>query len=496
VDALRVMPQTAPERVTAQANQVVAYSLRYEALGDPTDLEVALVHGEDALAASEPGSSVNTMVLAKLSADRRIRFGLFGDRNDLDWALTAARQAVERTSSGHPFGGSRLSNLATCLRTMFEATGDAQVLDDAIQLGREAAAIEIGGHATISSAATDVGSALLTRFELRGAAGDLNEAVRQSRRAVAVTPATSPYRASRLSNHSIVLRARVTTSGHHEDAEEAVQAARESVARAENTDPSRAGFCSNLGLALVARHELDRDRDGEDLDDAMEAFREAADLSGGRPEGGLYRSNLGMALRQRYSAAGADVDIEEAIALLTSTVAGWPSVHPNAAPYLLGLGNAYIARFESRADVDDLNAAISAWDKAADARGSAAAVRIAAAESVALATANQEDWRRSSEAYAKAMELLSAVAWHGLDRATKEKVLADLAMLSGSAAGVAIEEDNPSLAVEMLEAGRSVLWQQNLSGKDQISLLEPEHAELASKLRRKAALLGRFRGTS
>ena len=60
-------------------------------------------------------------------------------------------------------------------------------------------------------------------------------------------------------------------------------------------------------------------------------------------------------------------------------------------------------------------------------------------------------------------DLLPLTAWHGLDLATRESQLGEWSGLASEAAAAAIGADEPVLAVELLEAGRSILWAQSLN---------------------------------
>ena len=66
------------------------------------------------------------------------------------------------------------------------------------------------------------------------------------------------------------------------------------------------------------------------------------------------------------------------------------------------------------------------------------------------------------EGYTAAIELMPLVAWHGLDQATREHHLREWAGLASDAAAAAVAAGDPARAVELLEAGRSMLWTQAL----------------------------------
>jgi tetratricopeptide (TPR) repeat protein len=482
--ALEMLPRRSPDRPAILANTSLAWRQRFEMLGDAEDLDRAISTGEEALAGSR--GAARTHILAELSTCRRTLFELSGDDADLSWALATAQQVADDTKPGEPTRCGRFSNLAACLLARYEVRADLASLDQAVRAARVANA-EPAGPLTSGAAATNLSNCLLTRFELRGAPEDLDEAIVASRRAVGVTPHTSPFRAGRLSNLANVLRAGAITTADLAAADEAVLAAREAT-KTSDGDPALAAYLSNLALALSTRYDL-----GErsaDLDEAVETFRRAVELTGGgHPDHKLYRSNLGMALRQRGEATESLADVDESVAVLREVVLSYWADHPDRAPLLLGLGNAWATRFGQSGTVDDLAAALAAWDEAIDVRASSPGIRVLAAEALAEALAQRGDWSGAAAAYTRLMRLLPTVAWHGLARPARESVLAGLQEKSGTAAAMAIESADPAAGIEALETGRSVLWQQSLDLRRDLDRVRGYSPVMADRLIEIAGLL-------
>ena len=92
------------------------------------------------------------------------------------------------------------------------------------------------------------------------------------------------------------------------------------------------------------------------------------------------------------------------------------------------------------------------------------------------------DTLSAADGYATAVGLLPELAWHGLDRDTREEQLADWAGLAADAAACMIAVGQPHQAVEMLEQGRSVLWTQALHLRSDLSLLREAAPHLALRL--------------
>jgi hypothetical protein len=81
-----------------------------------------------------------------------------------------------------------------------------------------------------------------------------------------------------------------------------------------------------------------------------------------------------------------------------------------------------------------------------------------------------------------AVGLLPTVAWHGLDRATREAQLRQWVGLAADAAACAVLDGRPKLAVELLEQGRSVLWTHALNLRSDLTHLAENAPDLAERL--------------
>ena len=95
------------------------------------------------------------------------------------------------------------------------------------------------------------------------------------------------------------------------------------------------------------------------------------------------------------------------------------------------------------------------------------------------------------EGYTAAIELLPLVAWHGLDQATREHHLREWAGLASDAAAAAVAAGRPAQAVELLEAGRSMLWTQASHLRQDLAALQEHAPDLAAVLEASRAILNK-----
>jgi hypothetical protein len=95
------------------------------------------------------------------------------------------------------------------------------------------------------------------------------------------------------------------------------------------------------------------------------------------------------------------------------------------------------------------------------------------------------------EGYTAAIELLPLVAWHGLDQATREYHLGEWAGLASDAAAAAVAAGDAARAVELLEAGRSMLWTQASHMRQDLAALQEQAPGLAEVLETSRAVLNK-----
>jgi hypothetical protein len=122
------------------------------------------------------------------------------------------------------------------------------------------------------------------------------------------------------------------------------------------------------------------------------------------------------------------------------------------------------------------------WQEAAALPIAPAATRIDAARAWGALAASLSQWSIAVQGYAAAVHLLPLLAWRGVSRPSRERLLQDWAGLAADAAGCAIAAGQPDRAVELLEQGRGVLWSQILETRTDLTQLRQVAPELATRL--------------
>jgi tetratricopeptide (TPR) repeat protein len=498
---------------------------RYELAGDSVDLDAAVDAGYRAVDTTLPSHPKLAMYLSSLGNSLLTRFEQYHDRQDLDDAIDAGHRSVDTTPSGDPNLASYLSNLGNALLARYELAGDAADLETAIAAGHRAVDTTPLSHPNLTAYLWSLGNSLLARYEHAGDAEDLDAAVDAGKRAVKLTSPGNPRRAMYLSNLGAWLGTRFERSGDRADMDAAVDAGHRAVDTTPPGDSNLASYLSNLGNTLLTRFEQYHDRqdldaaidvgrqavnatpvghpnlpaslsslgaslgtrfeqynDRQDLDDAIEASRRAVNAAPDHPELGAYLANLGAAMYTRYKQDGDLNDLEAAIGIGRRAVEATPVDHPALAMHLSNLGNALCTRFEQNGDAAELDSAVSRWQQASQLPTGTPRVRLAAARTWGVRTADAGRTHAAADGYAAAVKLLPEVAWHGLDRATREEQLAQWSGLAADAAACAILDGCSESAVELLEQGRSVLWSQALNLRTDLTRLTELYPHLAEQL--------------
>ncbi|WP_238009397.1 CHAT domain-containing protein [Dactylosporangium sp. AC04546] len=450
----------------------LAYTLRLRSAvtDDPADLDAAVAAGQEAVAWLPPGRQERPGYLVNLSSALASRFQRYGRDTDIDEAVERSRAAVAETADDHADLPGRWNNLSVILRVRFEATGRLADADEAVTLARLAVAGTPADHAERPTWLTNLAGTLRVRFLRTGAVADLDEAVVAGRAAVAGLPVGHPQRGGYLSNLSNALRARFDEQARVEDLDEALETASAAVAATpDGTD--RPQYLSNLSAVLLTAVEHDPSALAR-LDAAIAAADEAvATAPGDHPERGRFLANLGNALITR----GRADDLVRAAEATAEAVRITPPDHPDHAGFLFGAGHAEHL-LDPAAGVPD------AWRRAAAAPTAPAAIRLRTARAWGDTAAAAGDAADAAAGFAAAVRLLPVLAWRGLDRDVRELHLWRWSGLAGDACAWQLRAGDPRRAVELLEQGRSIMWNQIVQTRTDLSAAQAAAPELMARL--------------
>lgn len=465
--------------MTADATRAEARRswIAYTEHEDVADLHAAVASFDETLAAVPDGAEHRARALHESAAARQVRYMRLGDPDDLTASIELTRAAIERRADP-AMAAADHANLGNALRLAYEVSGELAALHESIRHARAAVQATPDPHPARATRLSNLGYSLRLRFAHTGRAADIDDAVEVARSALAAAIANDPTLARLQSNLGIALRERHERSGSAEDLHEAVRLAVAAAVGTSTDAPDRPGMLTNLGLALIRRFTLTGDV--ADLRGAVVAHRAAVDATPGTsPDAATYVLNLATALRIEAEHDDAPSPTDDAVHAAERAELLLPDGHPDHVLSLSAMGRALRLRHRRSGDPEDARRSVAA-------RRAAAAVRTAPPEERAIAASTAAQWaiedgdaESAASGYAMAVDLLSRVAWHGLESSDRERHLGRWHGLARDAAASALAVGHAGDAVELLEQGRSVLWSQTLqyaAGTADLATVAPAQA--------------------
>ncbi|WP_329259913.1 CHAT domain-containing protein [Actinoallomurus sp. NBC_01490] len=486
--ALDAISPDRPEHAKFLVQLGAALAVRFERTGDLGDLDEAIAVHRRAVPATPPGHSDHALHSAGLGTVLLTRFRRTGRLDDLSEAIDAVRNAVNATPATHPDQPGYLDVLGVSLQARFERTGHLGDLDEAIDAGRRAVAGTSAEHSRYPRYLCNLACALHTRFQHTSQPVDLNDAVAAGRAAVAAAPPDHPDRPTLTFNLGSTLVERFFRTGERADLDEVVANDREALAAAPPDHPLYPNYLHRLSYALRVRY----DRVGEpgDLDEALTTGRAAvAGTPPDRPDYASRQANLSIILYARFGRTGESTDLNDAVDAARAAVTATPAGHPDRVIRLLTLGYQLLARYDRTGRPADLEQALTAARDAVDVESGPPADRMRAARFWGRTAMDAGRVDSAAEGFAAAVRLLPQFAWHGLPQATREERIAEWSGLAADAAACAIRAGRAEQAVELLEAGRSVLWAQLFNLRTDLTDLAERKPDLADGFERIRTLL-------
>jgi tetratricopeptide (TPR) repeat protein len=319
------------------------------------------------------------------------------------------------------------------------------------------------------------------RFTHSRSLRDLDEAVEVAQAAVEATPAGHPRLTQRQANLGNALRARAEERESLPDLNAAVETARAAAHGIPADHPDRAALLSNLGINLRVRGEWTKKL--PDLNAAVRAALSALEVT---PADDLMYARrlagLGASLQTRFEQTRSPHDLDRAVNALSAAVAAC-AYESDRVIYLSNLGRALRFRFDMTGDAAARDGASAAWREAARITSAPAWIRVQTARGWGHLGADGRLKNEAEAGFALAVELLPLLAWHGVDRRSREQQLERETGLAGNAAAWAINGGHHGRACELLDQGRSVLWSQQLNLRGDLDELHRSQPELAHRMR-------------
>ncbi|KAI0954771.1 hypothetical protein AcW1_006559 [Taiwanofungus camphoratus] len=466
-----------------------------------------------------------------------------GCDSDLQEAIRLSQFAVQATADTPPdsWTATYRHGLSKALMQSYAHTEDLHDLDEAISLLRGAVKVEdladIGRAPFHSSLAV----ALLRRYERRGILHDLEEGFELAGMAFEATPSDHPAFNKRRLNYcnalwlhyerfqelayldlailylytatsecdldpvtlqysylslSVALVTRYEGARDKEDAEQAVNAARaaNALVTTQNDVPI---YLSNLGTTLLTLYECSDNvlHLEEALTCALRAV-ERRTQSREASETGRYFGSLSVCYYRRWQRLQQQEDLEQCVTFSRRAIDEEGALpHPLSAQWMVNLSRGLLELWSIRQCNESLiNEAYELLRRVSTSYNFSSivphSVRFDAAERWATHASSCDRLMDALEAYRVAHNIIPQLIWIGKDTRTRNELLTRIAGLAADAAACAIAAQELKLAVEFLEQGRNVFWQQMFQLRTNLDPLRKVDADLADEVHAAAGLLG------
>jgi tetratricopeptide (TPR) repeat protein len=265
----------------------------------------------------------------------------------------------------HGGAADHLANLAAALMARHDERGDPADVDLAVAAFQGALADPGCSPGCRSGARSGLGSALLVRHGHTGDRRDLDDAIRYLEAATDVDAADDADGAY-LSNLGQGLCARYEADGTSEDLRRSAEVLRAATTALPAGSPAWSGATANLAFALLLSYFTDGD---------PAVLNEAVALAGTAVEHGAavdlpgYRNTLSACLDARFERTGELDQLDAAVAAVQRAVDDSPAAAPERSIYLDGLAGSLRDRYVWRGEVGDIRAAVAVAEEAVAATG-------------------------------------------------------------------------------------------------------------------------------
>ncbi|MEV6478070.1 CHAT domain-containing protein [Streptomyces sp. NPDC051657] len=456
---------------------------RYERFGQRADIDQAVAHLRDAVAAAPPYHPMGPACRANLTGALVTRWSAATGPADLDEAIEEIRTALRLTSSGDPIRASRLNTLASVLKSKAVAYQDSSALSEAIRTLEESLSLaRAGGQPSgVTMAASNLAEAL--RMQHSWAADKdvrrLARAADLAREAVVGSAPTHPTWARFQSNLSLVLQDLYRARGNLSDLTAAVSASRSALAVTPRSHPNRVERLAAHAAATRAEFEHAAGlRHLSDPDALLMPLPEFLELTFSQ---GLSKENRDR-LRASVRAA------EEAAAATPPghVMHGIIQTHLISARFAeAGLSGASKSTSPRRL-ADDIDSFAHDTTLALRLRVHAARLLAALWMLKAMPDSGAQAHRARQKAQAAfdlALELMPRLSTQSLPRGDRERQLGQSVGLARDAAACSLSllQPDPYAALRQLEQGRGVILGQALDARTDVTELRVRHPRLAER---------------
>ncbi|KAG9089500.1 hypothetical protein FRC07_012328, partial [Ceratobasidium sp. 392] len=371
-------------------------------------------------------------------------------------------------------------HLGSAYLDRYEHLGQLTDLDTAINHHNRALELMPAEYPNKPIVLDSLSTSYSVRFSRLHEMQDLDKAIDLKRTVISLTSDNDSSRARYLANFGTVCRERFEKTKQYTDLEEAIGSLIQAASLTPNDHPLKPSCLSNLGSSYRCLYE----QSGQlpDLDLAIQYIQQAVLFT---PEDhsdrSLRLSSLGSTYRVRYIRSGAPEDLNLAIEYTQLALLGCPEGHSDATQIVIDLGRCLGARYYNSQDAADMLTAIEYLKLAAQLVTNEPKQRSVAAHLWArCCVSHQPPLARS--AYEYFIKLIPQVVWLGMAAECRYDEVGNIAKVTLEATADAIKFNDYNRALEWLEQGRSIIWNQLLQLRHPSDELRAINASLAEEM--------------
>ncbi|MFG1798342.1 CHAT domain-containing protein [Nocardia sp. NPDC049149] len=481
-DAVAMVTSEHPSHAEYTSNLAAAILRRYDLSGDMTDVDHAIELFRESTIAIAEENPRRTTSLSNLGIALAKRYRLTGATDDLDEAIEAGWAAVNYLDS-EPHGVGRLEALAAALHTRYESSRAAADLDDLRTIHSALVAVLPDDHPERPRRLLQLAAVYHDRFQRDQALDDLDRAILQCEQAVDEFPLDSPGRSHAVRLLGSLLLERYHRIGDPGDLERSIELLRSTTDTASAEPVAWTRGVASLVEALFERFHGTGDQG--DLDESIRLVRAAAGTEDDFESMSLATS-LSAVLRARFQLCGDPADLDEAIDYAERVLRSNTNESDTAA-LEFNLGSALASRHRLSGSTHDRDCALTVLESVAVQADHDLTLRIQAAHASGVLLA-REDPGRAAQLLAFAVHLLDNLAPRHLEAADQQRQLHDVGAVAADAAAFALQdpgrpvEARAGQALELIEAGRAILFGQGIEMRSDTRELAAQHPDLAEQL--------------
>ncbi|KAG9089600.1 hypothetical protein FRC06_001467, partial [Ceratobasidium sp. 370] len=484
--AVQLAPEGYAEIVALLNNLGRSLMRRYTRLGNLADLDKAIELAAQATRLT-PENHINyTMFLGGLGDSCFQRFERLGDLADIDRAIECQAKAVQLTPEDHPGRPDLLNCLGTSRLRRFERLGDVADIDNAIECLVTAVELTPGDCPDGLGFLNNLGFSWRRRFERLGELADVDKAIECQARAVQLTPDTDTNKPTYLNNLGCSWSSRFERLGQLTDVDKAIECQTRAVQLTPDDHEYKQTHLNSLGHSWTRRFVKLGGLAA--IDKAIEYQAQAVELTPeSHPDKPRNLNNLSNSFAFRYMQVGDPADLDKAIEYSAQAVQLTPEGHAKKPSHLYNLGRSWLSRFQLLRERADLESARLSFQRGAEHIVTAPEIQILCARNWASCSALLG--LSPLQGYRRAFTLIPHLVWLGMTIQGRYSVLTKISDLAAEAAAWAVSVGFYDLAIEWLEAGRSIVWNQILQLRTPFDDLAAVDPGLATRLKAAASQL-------